>query len=132
MPYSFAALRTIRNGSPDEIDAAAASATAPSSGPASRTASGSCSDTAAAMCSPSADSSSGPRLEAVLVEVVVRAAARAEDEVALEVGVLAERGSEVLALHVAGGPQGVARVDEQRAPPRGESPCSETSEPSAK
>ena len=36
----------------------------------------------------------GPRLEAVLVEVVARAAARAQDEVALEVRVLAERRGE--------------------------------------
>src|SRR5512133_2374629 len=59
VPYPFAALRTIRNGSPEDIDAAAASATAPSSGPASRTASGSCSETVAAMWSPSAERSSG-------------------------------------------------------------------------
>ncbi len=41
----------------------------------------------------------GPRLEPVLVEVVLRAAARAEEEVALEVGVVAERGRECVPVH---------------------------------
>src|SRR5205807_206799 len=39
VPYSFAAFLTIRNGSPDASDPAAARATAPSSGPARRLAS---------------------------------------------------------------------------------------------
>ena len=39
----------------------------------------------------------GAGLEAVLVEVVARAAARAQDEVAFEVGVLGERGGELVA-----------------------------------
>ena len=115
VPYSFAALRTIRNGSPDESDAAAASATAPSSGPASRSASGSCSATVAAMRSPSAREQLGPRLEAVLVEVVVRAPARAQDEVALEVGVLAERGAELVVASRAPRPRSASRaMGEQR------------------
>src|SRR5215203_3272820 len=59
VPYSFADDRTITNGILEESDAAAASATAPSSGPASRTASGSCSDTSAARCSPNAANTSG-------------------------------------------------------------------------
>jgi hypothetical protein len=41
----------------------------------------------------------GARLEAVLVEVVARAAARAQHEVALEVRVLAERCTEFVAVH---------------------------------
>ena len=41
----------------------------------------------------------GPRLEAVLVEVVRRAPARAQDEIALEVGVLAQRRRQLGALH---------------------------------
>jgi len=41
----------------------------------------------------------GPSLEAVLVEVVPRAPARAQQEVALEVCVLAERRAELVAVH---------------------------------
>ena len=41
----------------------------------------------------------GPRLEAVLVEVVGRAPARAQDEIALEIGVLAQRRRQLGALH---------------------------------
>ena len=41
----------------------------------------------------------GACLEAVLVEVVALASARAEDEVALQVSVLAESGPELLAVH---------------------------------
>ena len=59
VPYAFASSRTIRKGRPEASEAAAASATAPSSGPASRAASGSCSTTAAAIRSPSGPSSSG-------------------------------------------------------------------------
>ncbi len=70
-------------------------------------------------------------LEAVLVEVVVRAAPRAEDEVTLEVGVLAERSSEVLALHVAADRRASCAWTSKGAA-SGESLCSETSEPSAK
>src|SRR5579859_1488191 len=43
----------------------------------------------------------GPRLEAVLVEVVLRPAAGAEHEVALEIGVLADRPQELAVVHVA-------------------------------
>ena len=132
MPYSFASLRTIRNGRPDESDAAAASATAPSSGPASRTASGSCSAHGGRDVLAERGQQLRPRLEAVLVEVVARAAARAEDEVALEVGVLAERGAELVALHGRGGAQRVARVERAAGPPRASRCASETSEPSAK
>src|SRR5579862_134301 len=41
----------------------------------------------------------GPGLEAVLVEVVLRALAGAEDEVALEIGVLDERAAQLGVLH---------------------------------
>src|SRR5690348_4560117 len=41
----------------------------------------------------------GAGLEAVLVEVVARAPARAQHEVALEVRVLAQRGAELVAIH---------------------------------
>src|SRR5262245_40358979 len=71
------------------------------------------------------------RLEAVLVEVVMRAAARAEDEVALEVRVLAEGGSEVLALHVRAA-RSASRAWTSSGAASGESLCSDTSEPSAK
>src|SRR6266540_231878 len=59
VPYSLVCLRTIRNGSPDASEPAAASATAPSSGPARRTASGSNSSTARAILFPSAARMSG-------------------------------------------------------------------------
>src|SRR6185436_18933244 len=41
----------------------------------------------------------GPRLEAVLVEVVARAAAAAKHEVTLEIGVLPERATEIVVSH---------------------------------
>src|SRR4029453_9063012 len=69
----------------------------------------------------------GPCLEAVLVQVVVRAAPGAQDEVALEVRVLAERGSEVVALHVAAA-SSASRAWTSSGAASGESPCSDTSE----
>ena len=57
VPYSLASLRTMRNGSPDASEAEAASATAPSSGPASRSARSP--ETASAIRRPSSRSSSG-------------------------------------------------------------------------
>ena len=59
VPYPFASLRTSRKGRPEESEAAAASATAPSSGPAMRTAAGATSATRAAIRSPSGPSRSG-------------------------------------------------------------------------
>ena len=91
VPYSFASLRTIRNGRPDASEAAAASGDRAELGPGEphrvRLVLGD------RRGDPLAERPEqlGPRLEAVLVEVVARAPARAEDEVALEVGVLAER-----------------------------------------
>src|SRR5579864_1389982 len=41
----------------------------------------------------------GPRLEAVLVEVVPGAPARTQDEIALEIGVLEKRGAKLLVRH---------------------------------
>src|SRR5205085_5754212 len=68
----------------------------------------------------------GTGLEAVLVEVVAGAPARAEDEVALEVGVLAQRGAE-LGLVVKGALNLQARGSAGRAaaaaPPRRASPA---------
>src|SRR6188472_1859296 len=71
------------------------------------------------------------RLEAVLVEVVARPAARAEDEVALEVRVVEERGAELVALH-APTARRASRACARSTAACGESPWSETSEPSAK
>ena len=73
----------------------------------------------------------GPGLEAVLVQVVARAAARAQEEVALEVGVLAKRRSELVALHdraerIASRARGISREAS------GESPAMEIIDPSAK
>jgi hypothetical protein len=73
----------------------------------------------------------GPGLEAVLVEVVLRAAAGAKDEVTLEVGVLAKRRSKLVALHdraerIASRARGISRDAS------GESPAMEIIDPSAK
>ena len=114
VPYSLAALRTIRNGRPDSSEAAAASATAPSSGRGEPRRVGACSRTVAAMRSPSGRSSSGPRLEAVLVEVVARALAGAQQEVALEIRVLDERRGERIGRSPARGGEHVARDGQQR------------------
>ncbi len=94
VPYAFASPRTIRNGSREASEAAAASATAPSSGPAIRTASGSTS--AIRSGEPRAErlEQLGHGLEPVLVQVVPRPPPRAQDEVALEVRVLAQRGEQ--------------------------------------
>ena len=88
---------------PEASEAAAASATAPSSGPASRSASGSTS--AALRREPRAErlEQLGHGLEAVLVEVVRRALPGAEDEVALEEGVLADRREQRGVVHLAAG-----------------------------
>ena len=119
VPYSFVSLRTIRKGRPDSSEAAAARATAPSSGPAIRYASGSCSRDRLGEPIAERPEQVGPGLEAVLVEVVARTAPGAEDEIALEVGVLAERGPELVAVHLgAGGREQLARERRAGARPR--------------
>ena len=112
MPYSFASLRTIRKGRPEESEAAAASATAPSSGPASRDGLGLV--LAHRLGDQLAERAEqlGHGLEAVLVEVVARAAPRAEDEVALEVGVLARARRRARPGPLARGPPRAARARE--------------------
>ena len=99
VPYSLVSPRTMMNGRPDAIAAEAANATAPSAGPASRTASGSHSRAASASASPSALQDLGLGLEAVLVEVPRRAAARAQDEVAFEQRPLDEQRAELVVRH---------------------------------
>src|SRR6266545_409095 len=72
-----------------------------------------------------------PGLEAILVEVIARAAPRPKHEVAFEIGVLAERGGELFPSHdratrTAWRASGIKRVA------WGESPSTETIEPSPK
>ena len=99
MPYSFASPRTIRNGRRDASEAAAASATAPSSGPARRAALGL--QLGHRGGEPRAErlEQVGNGLEAVLVEVVRGALAGAKHEVALEVGMLAQGADELRVVH---------------------------------
>ncbi len=132
MPYSFASLRTMMNGSPDASDAAAASATAPSAGPASRVASG----RVLRHCrrDPLADRAEqvGPRLEAVLVEVVAGALPGAEDEVALEVRVLDERARERIVLAHLRAAASACRASGSSRSASGEPSTNETIDPSPK
>ena len=95
----MASLRTIRNGRPLSSDAAAASATAPSSGPASLVGFRLVLPHGVGDRAAERGEQVGARLEAVLVEVVLRAAAGAKDEVAFEVGRVAERAGELVPRH---------------------------------
>src|SRR6186997_1275968 len=71
------------------------------------------------------------RLEAVLVEVVARPAARAEDEVALEVRVVEKLCAELFAPH-APAARRASRACARSTAACGESPWSDVREPSAK
>ena len=96
MPYSFAVSRTIRNGSPEASDADGGQR----DGAERRAgeADGVGLELAGRRREPLAERAEQLRLrlEAVLVEVVARAAAGAEDEVALEQRVLAELRAELV------------------------------------
>jgi hypothetical protein len=72
-----------------------------------------------------------PGLEAVLVEVVARPAPGAKDEITLEVGVLAQRRGEVVPLHDRAA-RTASRANGSSRAAWGESPVTETMEPSAK
>jgi hypothetical protein len=73
----------------------------------------------------------GPGLEAVLVEVVARAAPRTKDEVAFEVRVLAKSAGELFARQDRAA-RIASRANGMRRAPWGESPSTEIIEPSAK
>ena len=106
-------------------------ATAPSSGPASRTASGA---TAATLGGDPL--SEGPKqarlgLEPVFVQVVPRAASRAQDEVPLEVGVLPDEPGQLCIGHPLAAASAL-RASGRRRSPVEEPGSNETEEPSEK
>ena len=119
VPYSFSSFRTIRKGRPDASEAAAVRATAPSSGPASRTAPGATAATLEAIRSPRARSRSRLGLEPVFVQVVPRAASRAQDEVALEVGVLPDEPGQLCVGHPLAAASALRASGRRRSPRRG-------------
>src|SRR4249919_3264022 len=74
----------------------------------------------------------GPRLEAVLVEVVAGAPTRAEQEVALEVRVLPERAAELVVVHPPRAAFSAARASGSRRAASGAPLESDCIEPSSK
>ena len=73
-----------------------------------------------------------PRLEAVLVEVVARAATGTKDEVPLEVGVLAERSAKLGVVHPPRAAESAARASGSRRPASGAPLERDCIEPSSK